>query len=399
MMEKEREKLFAEINDQEIRYAVFKLSDGSNYNLLTKKNSKNNGIKNGAVTDLNIAIEKVSRDLKEIEKKLDRVFSNINLIINQREMSSTNITSFKKLNGAKVEKRDLDYILNEGKISISKNQENNSILHILNSNFYLDKKRRNKIPLNIFGDHLGLQMTFVSLPKNNIKNIKSLFENNDLKVDRLLCRPLITGINLVSENNSLKNFFLLNIDDELSTISIYENSSLVFFKTFPFGTNSICRDLSQLCSIKDQEVRSILNEINFNEKIEKKTKYIDKKFFQDSQFTKLSLSHFRDIIDSRVQEMMNYMFNKNSNLNYFKNKLSHIYLVFENKVFQENLGEIFQGYLNFNSDKIALRLVPLDDLSLLGAAELTFRGWHAEAVPYVQEKKSLFAGVFSHFFK
>ena len=96
---------------------------------------------------------------------------------------------------------------------------------------------------------------------------------------------------------------------------------------------------------------------------------------------------------------MNYMFNKNSNLNYFKNKLSHIYLVFENKVFQENLGEIFQGYLNFNSDKIALRLVPLDDLSLLGAAELTFRGWHAEAVPYVQEKKSLFAGVFSHFFK
>ena len=96
---------------------------------------------------------------------------------------------------------------------------------------------------------------------------------------------------------------------------------------------------------------------------------------------------------------MNYLFNKNSNLNYFKNKLSHIYLVFENKVFQENLGEIFTGNLNFNSDKIALRLIALDDLPLLGAAELTFRGWHAEAVPYVQEKKSLFTGVFSRFFK
>ena len=61
-------------------------------------------------------------------------------------MSSTNITAFKKLNGAKVEKRDLDYILNEGKISVSKNEEKNSILHILNSNFYLDKKKRDKIP-------------------------------------------------------------------------------------------------------------------------------------------------------------------------------------------------------------------------------------------------------------
>ena len=142
-MVQEKEKLFAEINDQEIRYAVFKLDEKSGFDLISKKISKNEGIKNGEVIDSNIAIEKISKDLKEIEKKLDKVFDNINLIINQREISSTNISSFKKLNGAKVEKRDLDYILNEGKISISKNEKKNSILHILNSNFYLDKRRQN----------------------------------------------------------------------------------------------------------------------------------------------------------------------------------------------------------------------------------------------------------------
>ncbi len=395
----EKEKLFAEINNEGIRYAVFQFDSGLNYKLIVKKNSKNSGIKNGTVEDLNIAAKIVAKDIKEIEKKLDKIFDSINLIINQKEMSSTNVTSFKNLNGAKVEKRDLDYMLNEGKISISRNEEKNSILHILNSNFYLDKKRREKIPLNVFGDHLGLQMTFVSLPKNNIKNIKNLFESNDLKVERLLCRPLLTGINLVSKNNSLKNFFLLNLDEELSTISVYENSSLVFFKTFSFGTNLIYRDLSQLCSIKYPEVISILNEINFSKNYENKKKYIDEKFFQESQFTKISISHFKDIIESRVQEMMNYLFNKNSNLNYFKNKLSHIYIVFENKIFNENLGEMFKENLDFNSEKISLKLIPLDDLSLLGAAELTFRGWHAEAVPYVHEKKSLFAGVFSRLFK
>ena len=44
----------------------------------------------------------------------------------------------------KLKKRDIDYMLNEGKISIQKNQENNSIIHILNSNFYLDKKKETK---------------------------------------------------------------------------------------------------------------------------------------------------------------------------------------------------------------------------------------------------------------
>ncbi|MBH90604.1 MAG: hypothetical protein CMG67_00630 [Candidatus Marinimicrobia bacterium] len=398
-MEEKSEKLFAEINNKSIRYAVFNLSENLNYNLLTIKNSENNGIKKGDVIDIDLASEIVSKDLKEIEKKIDKVFSNVNLIINQRDMTSTYITSFKKLNGAKVEKRDIDYILNEGKISIQKNQENNSIIHILNSNFYLDKKKRDKIPLNIFADHLGLQMTLISLPKNNIKNIKNLFENNDLKVDRLLCRPLTTGVNLVSGNSKLKNFFLLNIDDELSTISIYENMSLVFFKTFPFGTNSIFRDLSQLCSIKDDDINSILTKINFNNIDENNSKYLDEKFFKDSQFTKLTLSHIKEIIETRVEEMMNHLFNKNSNIKYFKNKLSHLYVVFENKVFQEHFDKMFSGFLGIDSHKIALRLIKLEDLSLLGAAELAFKGWHAEAVPFAQEKKSLFTGVFSRFFK
>ena len=135
MTEENKEKLFAEIKDQEIRYAFFQSEENLNYKLILKKNSNNLGIKQGVIIDLDLASEIVSQDLREIEKKLGKTFSNINLIVNQREMSSTNITSFKKLNGAKVEKRDLDYILNEGKISVSKNEEKNSILHILNSKF------------------------------------------------------------------------------------------------------------------------------------------------------------------------------------------------------------------------------------------------------------------------
>ena len=185
----------------------------------------------------------------------------------------------------------------------------------------------------------------------------------------------------------------------MSTISVYENYSLVFFKTFPFGTNSIFRDLSQLCSIKDEDINSILTKINFDNIDKNNSKYLDEKFFKESQFTKLTLSHIKEIIETRVEEMMNHLFNKNSNIKYFKNKLSHLFVVFENKVFQEHFDKMFSGFLGIDSNKIALRLIKLEDLSLLGAAELAFKGWHAEAVPFAQEKKSLFTGVFSRFFK
>ena len=67
-MEKNK-KLFAEINDKKIKYGVFQLDDEKNYKLLFRKNSQNDGIQNGVVTDLNLATDIVSEDLNEIEKK------------------------------------------------------------------------------------------------------------------------------------------------------------------------------------------------------------------------------------------------------------------------------------------------------------------------------------------
>ena len=51
-----------------IKYGVFQLDDEKNYKLLFRKNSQNDGIQNGVVTDLNLATDIVSEDLNEIEK-------------------------------------------------------------------------------------------------------------------------------------------------------------------------------------------------------------------------------------------------------------------------------------------------------------------------------------------
>ena len=70
----------------------------------------------------------------------------------------------------------------------------------------MDKTKQEKIPLNIFGDHLSLHMTFLSLPKNNLKNINALFDSSDLKVDRIISKPLVFGLDLLNKNKDLKNF-------------------------------------------------------------------------------------------------------------------------------------------------------------------------------------------------
>ena len=397
-MENNQEKLLAEISNDEIKYVVLTIDQNLNYRITEKWISKNSGIKEGSIINLESATKIVYQDLKKIEKKLNKIFRNITVIINQKEIFCTNVTCYKKLNGAKVEKRDLDYILNEGKLLIIKSYEKNSILHILNSKFFTDKISQHKIPLNIFADHLSLGMTFLLLPKNSIKNVKSLFDQNDLIVERILSRPLMTGFNLINENKNFKNFLVINFDNDLSTITIYENSSLVFLKTFRFGINSIYKDLSQLCSLKKEEIEVILKSLDFNQIKSKNNKYLDKKFFTKSEFTKLSITHIQEIINSRIEEMINYIFNKNTNISFFKNKFSHIYLLFEDKIVEDNLAKVFKKFFQVDQNKIILNSKTLNDSSIVGAAELITKGWDSEAIPYSEEKKSILAGIFSRFF-
>jgi len=230
----EQERLIAEIADDQIRYVVYQQQADLEYKILNKKISENVGIKKGRILDFNYTSKKINEDIRNIESESKKFFKNISIVVNEPEVSCTNLTGFKKLNGSKVEKRDLDYILNEAKSSIVKNQEKNSILHILNSNFILDKIKQDKIPVDLHGDHLSLHMTFISLPTNNIKNIRALFDNSDLKIDRVISKPFVCGIDLLSKNQGLKNFVIINFDKEVSSISLYEDSSLVFLRTFPF---------------------------------------------------------------------------------------------------------------------------------------------------------------------
>ena len=392
------QKLIAEIGDNQIKYAVFLQEENSNYKILNKKISEDSGIIKGKILNFDYTAQKINTDIKNLEKELNVIFKNIIILINEPETSCTNLSGFKKLNGSKVEKRDLDYILSEAKNSILKNQEKNSILHILNSNFILDKIKKNKIPLNLHGDHLSLHVTFILLPTNNLKNIKAIFNNSDLKIDRVISKPLANGLDLLNRNKGAKNFVLINFDKEVCSISLYEDSSLVFLKTFPFGTNSIYNDINQLCSINKKEIKNILKEHDFINKDVKNT-YLDKKYFVESKFKKLTLDHIKEITNARINEILNYIFNKNKNLNYINDKILRLHLYFEDKDVLENLGEVFINSLNVNKDKTQIELLPINEFSALsGAAELIFKGWDKEAIPTNLKKRSVISSFFERLF-
>ena len=59
-----------------------------------------------------------------------------------------------------------------------------NILHIFNSNFFLDSKKIDNLPIGLFGDFYSHELSFALVENNHLKNLENILLNVILKLER-----------------------------------------------------------------------------------------------------------------------------------------------------------------------------------------------------------------------
>ena len=126
--------LFIEINNSEYIFtAGDKVED--NFQLIYKHISPIRGIENLRIIDFDLVLEDIKKNIYLIEQKLNFIFKETILIINNFDRSFINLSGFKKLNGSQLLKENIIYILNSLKSKIDQIENKKTILHIFNSKY------------------------------------------------------------------------------------------------------------------------------------------------------------------------------------------------------------------------------------------------------------------------
>ena len=133
--------LFIEINNSEYIFVVGSKDEKENFSLIYSKSIPQEGISNKRIDNLNLVTKIIKENIYLIEKKIDFIFKEVILIIDNFNCSMINLTGYKKLNGSQLGKDNVTYILNDLKTKLLEIEKNKSIIHIFNSNYLLDKKK------------------------------------------------------------------------------------------------------------------------------------------------------------------------------------------------------------------------------------------------------------------
>ena len=386
-----------ELGNINIKCLIFKVKDNNESEILSTSITSSEGIHNGIVVNLTKASKAIRSCISITEKKAKILLKKINVVLEGPEFLSTKFTKHKKINGSKIHKDDIDFLLKEAKKQLILNDKKQSIIHIFNHNYVVDGKAFSDEPIGVYADSLSHEITFITIPKNNLKNINQAFIDCDIEIERLISNTFALGAKLLNNKELEFGSILIDIGFEKISLGLFKNLALVHSITLPMGINHITKDISKVCSLSMDESVVIRNNIDFsfknNQNLFDANGYLKNSYFINSSFRKISKNLILNVIKARLDEIFETVkkqiivpeFNLNSGIGFLLVG-GGSYLPNIEKHCEKFFGPRIKKLSDNNNEKETD--LEKNFASCLGALRIIKDGWETEAIPETVDKNA-----------
>jgi cell division protein FtsA len=406
-MNSEISKGIIQLGNINIKCIIFKIDNKNISEILSTSVTSSEGIHNGTVINLTKASNAIRSCISIAEKKAQIQLKKINVVLEEPEFLSTKFSKHKKINGSKIHKDDIDFLLKEAKKQLILNDKKHSIIHIFNHNYIVDGKPFTEEPIGVYADSLIHEMTFITIPKNNLKNIKQAFIDCDIEIERLISNTFALGVKLLNNQELEFGSVLIDIGFEKVSLGLFKNLALVHSVTLPVGVNHIIKDISKVCSLSIEESKIIRDNIDFsfqdNQNLFDKNDFLKVIYFTNSSYRKISKNLILNVTKARIDEIFEKIkkqiivpgFNLNSGISFLLvGGGSHLHNIdtYCANCFGSGVRKIKEN--NNQKDKDFEK----NFTSCLGALRIIKDGWETEAIPEIVSKNIKKIGFLSKIF-
>ena len=396
-----------ELGNVNLKCLIFQINKNNSSEVLSTAITPSEGIHNDVVVNLTKASNAIRLSISTAEKKAKISLKKINVVFEQPDFLCTKFSKHKKIDGSKIHRHDIEFLLKEAKKQLILNDKNQSIIHIFNHNYIVDGKIFMEEPIDVFADSLSHEMTFITVPKNNLKNINQVFIDCDIEIERLISHTFTLGVKLLNVRELQLGSALINLGYKKISLGLFKNLALVHSVTLPIGTDHITNDISKVCSLNLDETKIIRNNIDFsfknNQNLFDQDDFLKNTYFIDSNFRKISKNLILNVTKARLDEILEILkkqlivpgFNLNSGINFLLTGEGSNLL---------NLEKYCENFFRLSTKKISQNNIENDNdfeknfASSLGALKIIKDGWETEAIPEIREKNIEKIGFFAKIF-
>ena len=238
---------------------------------------------------LNIETE-IQEIILYLEKNMNEYLNDVSLMIDSSKMLSIGISISKKLDGSKLQKEDVQFLIQDAKQQLLRNYSNENIVHIIVKSYKVNNIEYTSFPKNIDCNLLSLDIIFICIPKDEIEYFKNLFFKFNISINQIFCASYVKSMNYKDNFSLINNLSFIDIGFNKTSISCFIKNEISFLGILPIGGNHITKDISNVLKINLQEAEHLKLSFDTDQKILKAMK--------------ISPNLIQQIIFARIEEIL-----------------------------------------------------------------------------------------------
>ena len=201
------------------------------------------GIKCGAVVDMDAAETAIRRAVEKAERAAGFTISSVVVNVSTRTLSSQHLTVETEFASGEVADRDLKRVITTALTEFD--QPEHAILHALPLNWSVDQTRGIRDPRGMFGKSLGVDIHFVTAGIGALRNLTHCVERCHLRIKSIVATPYAAGLGaLVSDELDL-GATVIDMGGGITTASVFRDKQLVFVDAVPIGGSHVSADIAR----------------------------------------------------------------------------------------------------------------------------------------------------------
>jgi len=262
------------------------------------------GLSGSNITDMKLAQRSIISVISEAENIAGVNITNIlvNISANYSKSFHENITT--NISSDSVRNCDIVAITNKIRKKYIKN--NYEIIHLIPLKYRIDNSYAVDNPYYMKGEKLNAQFHIVAVPKVIIRNIEECIKKCQVSINSYISDCYASSISSLTNNEKNLRTLVIDIGSHVTSFCIYSESKLIYQDSINLGGVNITKDISTILNVpfKIAEKLKILNSSLIIRPIEQKELIKIEKQYTISSHISITRVEFKDIIESRVEEII-----------------------------------------------------------------------------------------------
>ena len=305
-MIKQRNNVIAvlDIGSSKISCMIAKFSASSELEILGSSSYIASGIRSGIITDLQAATESIATTIEGAEKSSGIRIHNLYVNIAANNLISHQLSAEIDVTGHEINSKDINKLLLQ--ILDKYKEQQVSVIHSFIYDYTLDGNRGITNPLGMYSSTLACEVNVLVAPNNVVANLANCLSKCQIDVNGYIASSYVSGLACLSADEMKVGVILIEIGAGCSSISIFNNSKLIFTDGIPVGGHHITNDIAKGLSIsyEDAERIKILYGTAVSISIESKESIELASYDDTEEINLIPRATLAEIIRARAEEIL-----------------------------------------------------------------------------------------------